>query len=325
MSANYSKKMKEILNDTCSDPLTWNISQLILEEPEKVSLPNDPKLKAFKINLRNANEDGTKGRLIFQFERSPSLGISTKYGTSLGLKMYDGTPTERQQKTLDSVNEIVETVRNYIYNNRKEVNKPKLTGLNDSEFKYLNPIKYKEDEETGDRVEGMAPLMNIKFLTGKDKDSREIIRTVFTLEDEYDDKGEPLEVDWNEFVNKGCFATCVIRFDSVFIGEKIVFRIYLVECDLKANQPRGGPKRFLRSNRFATASTVTKVNLNGEDDIVNRLAKQNVDETPESEEEQPESIRNRKPLIASDNEESEEESKPLIKIEPKKKAVMKKK
>ena len=99
----------------------------------------------------------------------------------------------------------------------------------------------------------------------------------------------------------------------------------MVECDLKANQPRGGPKRFLRSNRFATASTVTKVNLNGEDDIVNRLAKQNVDETPESEEEQPESIRNRKPLIASDNEDSEEESKPLIKIEPKKKAIMKKK
>jgi hypothetical protein len=313
-----AKKQIERLDDQLSDPLEWDISQLIIETPVEQKLPNDPTLKAFNIKLLNKNKDGSKGRLLFGFERSPSLGISTKYGASLGLKMYDTTPSEKQQRTIEVINQICDKIKQFVVENKKDLKKPKIT-LADSEFKFLNPIKYKEDED-GNRMPDMAPLMNLKFLTGKDKQGSEIVRTFFSLEDEVDDSGNPLEIDWNDYVGKRCFATCLVRIDSVFVGNMISLRSYLQECDLKPMESSSGPKRFLRNNLFGNITTKTKVSINGDDDLSKQVEMPGEDSSEESPEVATPTLKNIQ--ISDSEEESEPEPEP-VKVETKKPAAKK--
>jgi hypothetical protein len=313
---------KEKLIDELSDPLTWDASQLILEDVTEQKLPNDPTLKAFNIKIRNRNSNGTKGRLLFKFDRCPSLGISTKYGESLGLKMYDGSPSERQERTITVINDICDKIKQFIVENKKDLKKNKLTGVNDSDFKFLCPIKYKEDED-GNRVSDVAPLMNLKFLTGKDKDGSGIVRTYFTVEDEVDENGDALEADWHDYISQRCFATCLVRFDSIFVGNMITLRCYLEECDLKLLES-SGKKRFLRpgGKKISASSTNTKISINEEDE----------GKSQSDDEDAPKHSYNNTPLFTpkitfSDKEDDEEDDQPPkveVKPEPKRGVVKKK-
>ena len=254
------KKQFEKLNTVLQYANEWDISQLQLEyvNDVKPGIPSDK--NGVNIKIRTLNKDGSKGKLLFKIERSPSFGVSTKFGATLGVKLYDGYPSDYQARTIEVFEQITEKAKAFVYENRKDMKKPKLTP-DDSLFKTLNPLRYKEDEN-GDRMANMAPLMNLKFSSKKDATGQETVTTRFTLEDEVDENGNAVEIDWHDLVDRRCFVTCVVRVDSIFVGQMIVLRCYLDECDLKLMET-SGKMHYLRP----TGVAATRINLNGEDDI----------------------------------------------------------
>jgi len=169
-----------------------------------------------------------------------ATGAVTGYQFPLCLHNRNGATAE-EKAFLDKFNEIVEYCKNYLVEHRDDIEKYDLE-LND--LKKFNPVYYKM--EKGKIVEGRGPMLYLKVMSSKKTGQ---ISTGI-IDDETNTYIEPLDI-----LNKRCYMTGAIKFESVFIGNKISLQIKLFETVVRiieTNVSRG----LLRPNAKPKTETL---------------------------------------------------------------------
>lgn len=238
-----------------SDPLTYNVNNIIFEKPKEQSakLENGSSLNFFRVNLKTKNPDGkTQGDLILRFDRSLCLKLSDSFGSetlSALMLLWDNQvgPTPRQSKTKEVIEQIVEKCKEWLTvpENKKSIKK---TSYKAGELEKLNPLRMKEDED-GNVNPNDAPMMALRLVQFKDRTDKHgnfvpaKIATQFYHETERDANGQQIEVNPKDFINKRFHATFAVKVEDIFIGKEISLQFKLLEAVVKPFDE--GPKRLL--------------------------------------------------------------------------------
>jgi hypothetical protein len=250
-----SSKINRSQTTVLSDPINYNVENIVFDEPTENNIPGST-LKFFRVNVGTKNPNGTEGNLVLKLDKCMSYGLQETrdmqtgvlngYSISLCMKDKEGA-TERQEKTLEVFNKIVEKCKDHLLSVRTKIKK---FDLERNDLKKLNPM-YMKRKEDGQIDENAIPTLYPKLLyykSRKDKNGNEIpakIGSVFYNEDEVDEEGNPVEVDPMIFLGKRCLVTAALKVESIFVGKDIKLQCKLIEADVKSLDTK--PKRLLRS------------------------------------------------------------------------------
>ena len=194
-----------------------------------------------RIPIGVKNPDGTCGEFVLETLDLYSFGLqqNMKYKTKEPDGSYSvvmclcnkDSPTEEQQKWVETFNEIVEHIKHYIIEQKAAIGKPRLIL---SDLRDLNPIFLKKDPSTGEPAVGATPMLYIKVLQDKKTGN---ITTPFETRD-------GTEVDPLTLIGKHCNIRGAVKFESVHIGNSVSIqvRLYNAEVQVKDNSI----KRLLR-------------------------------------------------------------------------------
>ena len=224
---------------------SYDTSRMIFSDPVEGNIPDSkPAITYKRINISTTNDDGTVGELVIPTERLYSYGVSENVnmntqkvdGYVLPLVLYDRDgATEEQRAFVQCFTNIVDKCKEYLLENKEELGQYE---LEPNDLKKLNPIYYKKDK--GKIVEGAAPTLYAKLIVKKDKKDGNKIISVF-YDEETGDQVNPIEL-----LGKACYSRAAIKFESIFIGNKISLQVKLYEAEVKVVS--SGTKRLL-SNR----------------------------------------------------------------------------
>jgi hypothetical protein len=148
--------------------------------------------------------------------------LVTGYTMPLCLFNKNG-PTESEKEFVETFNKIVEKCKDHIIDNKDSLDQ---YSLERSELKKIcNSLYYKRDPKNKAKImEGVGPTLYAKLIFNKKKNS---IETTF-----FDAKSGK-EVNALDLIDKHCYAKAVIKFESIFIGNKISLQIKLYDCGVK--------------------------------------------------------------------------------------------
>lgn len=262
----------------------WDVDNLVFSDVEVKNIPDKPGFTYAKVGLLTKNSDengntiGSVGDLILHFDKVFSFGVSentspetktvTGHSMSFALWSRDGA-TEREIVTSRKIEELIQKCKEHLLTIKKDLKKPKLEM---SDLKGMDKLLYWKLDENGDRVLGQGPTFSPKLIeykasidhkTGKEKPYQ--MCTVFYLEDEVDDEGNPVEINPLEFLStnmnkKYCYVTPAIKFESIFFGATaICIQCKITEADIQ--QVQSGPQKLLHSARNRI-NVVEKLNMN---------------------------------------------------------------
>ena len=216
----------------------YKTSNMIFSKPEVGNIPGSA-LSFKRIRISTKNNDGTTGDLVletptlfsFGVQESTDMNTGNVNGYTMPLCMWSKDGVKDEEKTFtDTFNEIVEYTKKYIMDHKDDIEK---YDLDMSDLKKLNPLYWKR--EKGKIVEGVGPTLYSKLLHSK-KDDR--ILTVFYNSETGEEFEDPLDL-----LKKYCHVNAAIKFESIFIGNKISLQIKLYEASVQLLS--SGPKRLL--------------------------------------------------------------------------------
>tara|TARA_B100000073_G_C23669589_1_gene548036 strand:+ start:287 stop:1189 length:903 start_codon:yes stop_codon:yes gene_type:complete len=218
----------------------YNPKDMIFSKPEVGNIPGSA-LTFKRIRIGTKNPDGTTGDLIIPTHEVFSFGVQENTDMNSGavnghvmplcLWNKNGASDEEREWT-DTFDQIVENCKDHVMNVKDEIEK---YDLEKSDLKKLNPLYWKR--EKGKIVEGMGPTLYAKLLESKKTNS---ILTLFT-DSETNEDIDPLGLK-----KQYCYVTGAIKFESIFIGNKISLQVKLYEAVIR--KLSSGPKRLLRPN-----------------------------------------------------------------------------
>ena len=209
---------------------SYDVSKMIFSDPIEGAIP-DSTIKYKRINISTLNDDGSVGELVLPTEKVYSYGVSENINMNSGkvdgyvlpLVLFNKNGASDEEKNfVDTFNNIVEKCKEYLLDNREELGQYE---LEKNDLKKLNPIFYKRDK--GKIVDGSPPTLYAKLIVKKDKKDGNKIISVFFDEDTGDNVN-PLDL-----LGKSCYARAVIKFESIFIGNKISLQVKLYEAEIK--------------------------------------------------------------------------------------------
>lgn len=214
-------------NTQLTQAATFNTGNIVFSKPVVSNLPNST-LTYKRIMLSMRNPDGTVGDLVMSTERLFSFGINTrnpdgnvKDGYQMSLSMHSKEPTAAELKWISVFEEIIEKCKQHLLDIKDDLGMYELS-KDDSMLKGLgNSLKYKRGDR-GKIVEGSSPILSVKLIERKGE-----IITLFS--DEAGNRVDPLSL-----FKKHCNVKAVVKFDSIFIGAKLLsMQIKLYEVQVK--------------------------------------------------------------------------------------------
>lgn len=279
-----------------SDYKTYNTANLQFSKPEVGNIPGQ-KLTFKRIRIATRNGDGTTGDLVlstpsnllsFGLQESRDMVTNAINGYVLPICLWNRNgATKEEEEFTKQFHAIVDVCKDYLLQNKDEIEK---YDLDAADLKKFNPLYYKM--EKGKIVEGKSPMLYGKTLVRK-KDNQ--ILTIFVNEDTNQEMN-PMEI-----MNKQCYVTAAIKFESIFIGNKISLQVKLYEVVVKPIdktvrgllRPNFIPKTAApaleeSSNRFSVLDDEEdEGSLELEDEVVNEEVYEEVVEEQVEEEQQP--------------------------------------
>lgn len=247
-------------NTELIDLASYDISRLFIDSVVENEIQQGNKtIKYYNIQLGSKNDSGI-GEFVFDIPyQAHSFGVeefqNEKGQTtnhSVSLSMVDSSnPTEEQLGLVKNFSAVVDKIKAHLLTVKKEIKKPT---LDMSELKKFNPMRQPVDEDgnpKGDAWYFSPKLMSRKYY-GKDeaKDDFDLkIETKFYVEDQFDAKGEPIEISPLEFLGKKHFKfRGSIKLDKIYIGSTITLQckiydgvVQTVENKRKRMVRIGGP------------------------------------------------------------------------------------
>lgn len=231
----------------------FNTSNIIFSDPQAGSIPDSKPAISFKrINIQTRNPDGSIGDLILETEKLFSFGVSENVNMETGkvngyvlpLCLYNkDCPSEKEKEWVTTFNNIVDKIKSHLINVRESIDQD---DLDERDLKKLNPLYYKK--EKGKIVDGAGPALYAKLMMSKK------LNKIMTL---FINPSNDQEIDPLELIGKFGFAKSAIKFESIFIGNKISLQIKVHECEYELQQV--GFKRLL------SARPVSKIDVTIQD------------------------------------------------------------
>lgn len=211
-------------NNQLSSYQTFSTENLIFSKPEIGNIPGQ-KINFKRIRIAVRNPDNTIGDLILstpdhlhsfglQETRDPATNILNGYVMPLCLWNRNGC-TEKEKQFTDTFNRITDYCKEYLLQHKEDIEK---YDLDMSDLKKFNPLFWKM--EKGKIVEGRGPMLYCKVLHNKKQDK---ITTIYV------DEESNQEIDPFSVLNKPCSVTAAVKFESIFIGNKISLQVKLYE------------------------------------------------------------------------------------------------
>ena len=283
---------------------TYNVDNVFFGEPDAYSIPGDKPINFHRINIYTKNQgtdgkpSGSVGDLILKFPKMFSFGVSankddneklTGHSVSLCMWSKDGV-SESELKATELLEKLIQKCKDKIMSVKKELKKPKMEM---SDLKKLDKLLYWKEDEDGNRVPGVGPIFTPKLMEYKETKDKSgnvkphQIATIFYLEDEVDENGNPVEVSPLEFLadknnKKFCFITPAIKVDNIFVGgTAITIQCKIYEADVATVQL--GQQRLLHPT-----NNTKKQHQSHPQPPVQQQAKNNEESDDEEEEEESE-------------------------------------
>jgi hypothetical protein len=222
------------------DLSNYDLNRLFIDNVVENEIKQGNKtIKYYNIQLGSRNDSGV-GEFVFDIPyQAHSFGVEefqnekgqvTNHSVSLSL-VDASNPTEEQLALVKQFTAVVEKIKAHLISVKKEIKRPTLDA---SELKKFNPMRQSLDEDgqpKGDAWYFSPKLMSRKVykkedgIAEADEEFELKIETKFYLEDQFDAKGEPLEISPLEFLNKKHFKfRGSIKLDKVYIGSVITLQ-----------------------------------------------------------------------------------------------------
>lgn len=230
-------------NNQLSDYTNFNPETVCFSKPEVGNIPGQ-KISFKRVRMACKYPTGGMGDLIFStpdklhsfgLQESRDMATNKLNGYVLPLCLWSRNgPTEDEKKFTDMFNMVTDHCKKYLVEHKEEIEK---YDLDYSDLKKLNPLFFKMDK--GKIVEGRGPMLYCKVLLNKKQNK---INTIFV------DEETNREIDPFTMLNKPCNVTAAIKFESIFIGNKVSLQVKLYEVVVRQidNSIRG----LLRPNAF---------------------------------------------------------------------------
>jgi hypothetical protein len=215
-----------------SDFNNFDTQRIIFSKPEVGNIPNAISKLTFKrIRIAVRNKDGTIGDLIMatppnllcygiQEQTDPSNGSINGYQFPMVL-WNRNNPSPQEKAFTDTIHRISDMCKEHLLAHKDNIEKYDLE-MND--LKKFNPLYYKM--EKGKIVDGKGPMLYIKTLSSRKPEGIKI-HTVFT------DETTNEIIDPLDLMNKRCYGQGAIKFESIFVGNKISLQVKLFEARVK--------------------------------------------------------------------------------------------
>ena len=266
-----------------TNPSDFNVDNIKFSKPETGTIPgNGPTINFHRIRVAYENDDGTTGDLVLATQKLFSFGVQentdmnsgrvTGYSLPLCLHNKNGASDE-EIKFVEVIRELVEKCKDHLMEVKDEVGK---YDLERSELKKLDPVYQKR--EKGKIVEGKGPSLYPKLLISK-KGGDMKIQTFFTN----GITGE--DVDPLLLTKKYLHATCGIKIESIFVGNKISLQVKVYECLFEPVDT--GMKRLLSKPKPSSTKEEEVIYENEDEDDENGSLKDEDDDEEENKEEEP--------------------------------------
>jgi hypothetical protein len=285
----YNLKNNQIIIKTMSNielisASSYDTSRMIFSEPIEGGIPDSkPPISFKRVNISTVYENGSSGPLIMETQRLYSYGLGEDTnpdtgkinGYKLPLVLYNINGASQEEKDFVSTFEnIVKKCKDYLLKNKDKLEQYE---LEENDLKKLNPIYRKK--EKGVVVETASPVLYAKLIVKKDKDGNKIITVFFDEE-----SGEPINA--LDLLGKACYVRSAIKFESIFIGNKISLQIKLFECDVKVIASAGTRRLLQRPKADSQVITQSEsrsvpMPLNVDDDDTGSLIEDDDDELVE--------------------------------------------
>ena len=210
---------------------SYDTSRMIFSEPIEGGIPDSkPPISFKRVNISTVYENGSTGPLIMGTERLYSYGLGEDTnpdtgkinGYKLPLALHNINGASQEEKDFVSTFEsITKKCKDFLLKNKDKLEQYE---LEENDLKKLNPIYRKKEKDVV--VETASPVLYAKLIVKKDKDGNKIITVFFD-----EDSGESINA--LDLLGKACYVRSAIKFESIFIGNKISIQIKLLECDVK--------------------------------------------------------------------------------------------
>lgn len=227
----------------------FNVQNLVFSKPEIGNIPGQKiNFKRIRIGIRYPDQNigdliiATPPQLMcFGLQENRDLSTNMINGYVLPICLWNRNGPSREEKMFtDTFDVITEYIKNYLIEHRDDIEK---YDLDTSDLKKFNPLYWKT--EKGKIVEDKGPMIYAKVMWSK---KTNMINTIFVDEDT-NEENDPLCI-----LNKQCYVTVAIKFESIFIGNKISLQLKLFEVvyKLKDTVMRGllRPNAIKRNNEI---------------------------------------------------------------------------
>jgi len=212
-----------------SDYNNFDVDNIRFSKPEAGNIPGQ-KISFKRIRLSVANPgQKTFGDLVFStppnllsygVQENRDLATNQVNGYVFPLCLWNRNgASEEEQRFTDIFSAVVEKCKEHLLSHKDDIEKYDLEA---TDLKKLNPLYWKLDK--GKIVEGRGPMLYVKCqMSKKDKS----ISTLF-VDEETNEEINPMELQ-----GKQCLATAALKFESIFIGNKISIQLKLFEAVVK--------------------------------------------------------------------------------------------
>lgn len=224
-----------------SDFKNFNTENLVFSKPEIGNIPGQ-KINFKRVRINTKYDDGSMGDLIFStpeklhsfgLQESRDIATNKLNGYVLPLCLWNRNGATDDEKSFTELfDNLSDHCKQYLLEHKEEIEK---YDLDASDLKKFNPLFWKM--EKGKPVDGRGPMLYVKVLLNKKNNK---INTIFV--DEETNK----EIDPFSILNKPCNVTAAIKFESIFIGNKISLQVKLYEVVVKKLE--SGMRGLLRPN-----------------------------------------------------------------------------
>jgi hypothetical protein len=222
-----------------SSASSYNVDNIIFSDPQVGSIPDSkPAINFKRIFISTKNADGSIGELVIPTcKKLFSFGVGENLNQDTGnvngyvfpICLYSRNETTKEEKEwVNTFNKIVDKCKEHLLDNKETIEK---YDLDESDLKKFNPLYWKKDK--GKIIEDVGPTLYAKLIMSKKLNK---ITSIF-----YDREGR--DVDPMELCGKYLTTSAAIKFESIFIGNKISLQVKLYEAEVNILQT--GIKRLL--------------------------------------------------------------------------------
>jgi hypothetical protein len=270
VKAVVKKPVNRSENTILSNPLTYDIKNIIFDVADACTIPNT-NINYYRINIGTKNADGKEGELVIGFDRCNSSGLSevrdqssgklTGYSLAINMTNRDGSMSDKQKASLDLIEKILEKAKQHLL--KEEVKEQVQRNIKEHDLNWhMSPVWYKRDQKTEEIVEGAQPMIFCKLLYSKDKVDKQGKAIPAKIVSDFWLEGSGEEVNPLDFLGKKSSVRCAVKVESIFVNKKeLKLQLKLMQTYIKPIET--GRRRLLEMEEE------TNINLDGTSQYLN--------------------------------------------------------